>query len=269
MIREPIVAGTFYESNKAKLKTQINRFLKTAKSSYSSIGVISPHAGYRFCGRAMAQVYKNLAQAETYILIGTSHRGYNISICSADWKTPLGVVESDKEFIERLDLEESNQAHFNEHSIEVQLPFLQIVNKSKFKIVPIVSSYLDFEACRELGSRIASIAKDSNKKICIIASSDFTHYGPTYGYVPFFENKKENMYKIDKEVIGLINSLDTKKFLDFIEGKTICGAYAIALTMEVVKALGCTKGILLDYFTSGDIINDYTNAVGYAAIVFL
>src|SRR3989344_841692 len=236
MFREPIVAGTFYEANKAKLKTQINRFLKSAKSNYSSIGAISPHAGYKFCGTVMAQVYKNLVQAEIYVIVGTSHRGNALCACSADWKTPLGVVESDKEFLGRLNLEKSNQAHFDEHSIEVQLPFLQVFNKNPFKIAPLIVSFLDYNSCKEIGNKIALASK--GRKVCIIASSDFTHYGPTYGYMPFFEDKKENMYKMDKEAIELINNLDTEKFLDFIEGKTICGGYAIALTMEAVKALG-------------------------------
>jgi MEMO1 family protein len=157
----------------------------------------------------------------------------------------------------------------SEHSIEVQLPFLQFINKDrldKIKIAPIIiSNDLDPEKIAEY---IFKAIKETKKKVVIIASSDFTHYGLNYGYLPFREDVKENLYQLDRGAIDLIKSFQTDKFLDYIAETraTICGKYPISVLLELSKKLGAKKATLLNYYTSGDIINDYTNAVGYASI---
>ena len=126
--------------------------------------------------------------------------------------------------------------HAYEHSIEVQLPFLQFVNKDELnniKIVPLIISDYDFDICREVGDVLADIDND----ICVVASSDFTHYGSNYNYTPFSKNIKENMYKLDGNAIELIKEMKTKDFLQYVnsKGSTICGAGAIAIFMEIMK----------------------------------
>jgi AmmeMemoRadiSam system protein B len=183
-----------------------------------------------------------------------------------DWKTPLGTVKNDAELgkkLEELGISQNEEAHAAEHSIEVQLPFLQFACPSP-SIVPVIAStdvsYIEIAAAVK---KAASVLK---RKITIIASSDFTHYGPAYGYVPFSDNIKENMFSLDRGAIEKIKSLDASKFIEYVNQKmaTICGQVPIAVLLEAVNA---KKANLLKYYTSGDIVGDYTNAVGYASII--
>jgi AmmeMemoRadiSam system protein B len=150
----------------------------------------------------------------------------------------------------------------------VQLPFLQFVSKDQIKdlkIVPIMIADTKFE---KIGKSIQEAVKELGRKAIIICSSDFTHYGFNYGYVPFDEDVKENMKKLDGEAIKLIEKADSKGFLDYTEktGATICGKCGISVLLWLMKY---KKAELLKYYTSADIIGDYDNAVGYASIVFI
>ena len=120
-----------------------------------------------------------------------------------------------------------------------------------------------------MAKNIAKTVKEENKKACIIASSDFTHYGINYGYFPFQNNAKDNLYALDNKAINHIKELDAYRFLDYTEqtGATICGKFPIAVMIDVCKLLGGKNAKLLRYYTSGDIIKDYSSAVGYASIV--
>lgn len=272
-MRPEFVRGQFYEAESDDLFEQIKEcFLhgpgelpgkKEVKRLY---GVIAPHAGYIFSGQCQAHAYAEISKTDenVFVVIGVNHRGTGNFISMEDWKTPLGKVEVDKEYCkEILDecnfLKLSDEEHKHEHSIEVQLPFLQYVKKD-FKIVPIILS--DYSFYKEL-------AKVLNKGL-VIASSDFTHYGFSYGYVPFSSNVKENMYELDKKAIDFILNLDSEGFLNFVKDKdmTICGYAAILTAIEVAKIKGAKKGELLKYYTSGDITN-YDTAVGYGAIIFV
>lgn len=284
MIRQPIVDGQFYESNPDKLNNQIESCFKNSFGPGSLpfktrdkniIGVICPHAGYAFSGPCQAFSYKEIGESkipDIYILFGLSHSGFNSCISTEDWQTPLGIVKTDKDFGQKLSdisgLPIDEVAHQNEHSIEVQLPFLQFINKTNnFKILAIIIGY--DTNIEEVAQNIKKIL-DQTKKTCIlIASSDFIHYGPNYGFMPFSDNIKENMYKLDKEAIEHIKKLNSNDFLDYIEKTqaTICGKYPIAALIETSKLLGAKKAELLKYYTSGDVIGDYSNSVGYASVV--
>ena len=152
----------------------------------------------------------------------------------------------------------------------MQLPFLQFVNKGlldKLRIVPIVlGSSADYEI---LGKAIADMIKLTGKKVVMICSSDFTHYGISYGYLPFNENIKDNMDKLDMGAIKFIKKLDDWGFLDYLNetGATVCGSHAIAAFIVAAKELGAKKVKIEHYYNSGDIAGDYTNCVGYASIV--
>lgn len=290
LIRKPVVSGQFYQDKFDKLDKQITECFESkfgpgdlpVSRSNKKItrGIISPHAGYQFSGPAAAWAYKEIAESKfpsRFIIIGPNHTGIGVSRVAAtlaNWETPLGRVEVDMDFVRdlmaRCDLVgEDNDAHANEHSLEVQLPFLQFVNQDKLRdvrIVPLIVSDYDLDMCRELADAISDISED----FCVVASSDFTHYGHNYGYVPFVGEEKKNMYKLDSGAIELIKKMDTKGFLKYVDENkaTICGAGAIAVCLEIMKNLGVKKGVLLHYYTSGDVINDYNNAVGYAAIRF-
>ena len=286
MVRQPIVAGQFYESDKKKLENQINdcflhefgpKKLPDGTRNKRIIGAISPHAGYFFSGAGAAFSFKEIGESkfpETYIMLGLSHQGYRSCVSLEDWETPLGIIKVDKEFGEKIiknsSLKVNEAAHRQEHSIEVQLPFLQFVTKqqeNKVRISPImVSPDVSYS---DIALGIKKTIDELKRTVCIIASSDFTHYGINYGYVPFSKNIKENMYALDKKAIDFIIKMDASGFLDYTEetGATICGAYAIAVLIEICKSVGKKKTKLLKYYTSGDVVDDYSSAVGYASII--
>ncbi|MBW2973119.1 AmmeMemoRadiSam system protein B [Candidatus Woesearchaeota archaeon] len=277
-MRNPVVSGAFYESDADKLKDQIKgcflsdfgpRKLPEKIPEQELKGIIVPHAGYLYSGPCAAYCYKAVAESkrpDLFIILGVSHSGFSSCLSMKDWQTPLGTVKVDKEFGKALienGIPQDETAHANEHSIEVQLPFLQFVLKD-FKFIPIIVSD-DFAQIAEI---ILKTIEQTKKNVIIIASSDFTHYGAEYGYVPFAENIKENLYKMDAGAIEEIKKMSSKGFLDYVNktGATICGKHAIAALLNCLKS---SKAELLKYYTSADISNkDYSMAVGYAAIKF-
>ena len=285
MVRAPIVAGQFYPSDFHELEEEIKRCftdkrgpgaLPINKRQGKILGAIVPHAGYIYSGACAAWVYKEIAESEfpdLFVVIGPSHTG--IASCSTmldDWKTPLGMVRCDKDFArllaEKTELALDESPHILEHSIEVQLPFLQFAcrdNFSQLRFVPVVVSHNI--NIKRFALDLKELILDSNKRVTIIVSSDFTHYGPAYGYMPFESEPRKRMYELDSRAIRVIKQKDSSKFLSFIQetGATICGYIAIAILLETLPRCDVK---LLQYYTSGDVIGDYRNAVGYAAIVF-
>ena len=283
-MRAPIVAGMFYENNLQELEKQIKASflhklgpgdLATKRNQKGIVkGLIAPHAGYQFSGPCAAWGYKEIAEhefPELFIILGPSHQGFGSCLSADDWQTPFGVVKTDKNFINELSkntgLKINEEAHASEHSIEVQLPFLQFVCKDKLneiRIVPVmISNDIDYE---KLGADIKKTI--GNRKITVIASSDFTHYGINYGYMPFIDNVKENLHDLDDGAISYIKAMKVHKFIEYVEEKkaTICGKLPIAVLMQSITA---EKVKLLLYCTSGDITGDYGSAVGYASILFV
>lgn len=284
-VRKPVVAGTFYESNFQGVEEQIKfsflhekgpGALPTRRGEKKIKAIIVPHAGYSFSGACAAWGYKEIAESklpDVYILLGPNHTGVGKSSLILDsWETPFGLVRADEELgkalVEKTDLVEDAEAHLQEHSIEVQLPFLQYVNKDllqQIRILPIaLSEEIDLD---KLALDIKEVLLDLNKEVVFIVSSDFTHYGPQFRYVPFSSDIQERMYKLDEGAIKLIKEMDSEGFLKYVyeTGATICGKLPIAL---LLKTLEKTEGKLLQYYTSGDILGSYKNAVGYASLLF-
>lgn len=258
--RKPIVAGQFYSADKAELEKEVRKYMKI-KPDKTIKAAIVPHAGYMFSGKCAASVYSILPEAETYILLGVNHNaiGKDIAISLEDFETPLGEAKTDTKFGEeiiRIIGKEDNDAHRYEHSIEVQLPFLQ-VSQQNFKIVPIILRNYDLGTCKKLANAIYEVSRKLKRKIIVLASSDFTHAGPSYGF--------SGDMKIDKEAIDKILAFDTEKFIKVAEKTTICGAGAIATTIEIAKLMNCQKAKLLDYYDSSKIMPG-ENKVGYAGI---
>ena len=284
-VRRPIVAGTFYEAGFQALEEQIKSCfmnkkgpgaLPTRRGDKQIKAIISPHAGYQFSGPCASWGYKEIAEAEApdvFVMLGPNHTGLGQSSINLDiWQTPFGMVKADEEFgkllVKNTELVEDSKAHLQEHSIEVQLPFLQFVNKDilqRIRIVPIViSEDIDIP---KLALDIKETILDSGKKVVFVVSSDFTHYGVQYGYLPFSSDIPKRIYELDQGAIRLIKDMDSDGFLNYVyeTGTTICGQLPIAL---LLKTLEKTKGKLLQYYTSADIMGDYRNAVGYASILF-
>jgi len=291
MDRLPIAAGHFYEDNPEKLKAKLKWcFLSEfgpkslpKKDSKNYFAAIAPHAGYTYSGPAAAHAYKKIGEMkkiDTFVIIGTNHSGLGPSISifpEGIWKTPLGEVEVDSELSNRIKnyskfSKFDTIAHKYEHSIEVQLPFLQFLFE-KTKIVPIVFRGDELiEEAKDLANAIEIAAKKLERKIFVIASSDFTHYGRAYNYLPFFGSNaeiKKKIYALDKNAIHEIVNLHEMKFLRYVydTGATICGFAPIIATILYAKK-HVEKGELLKYYCSGDISGDYENCVGYASIMF-
>lgn len=291
-MRSPTVAGSFYPADAAELKKAIrSSFLgkfgpgklpENVKSNKLVYGVVSPHAGYSYSGMCAAHSYKAIAEAEkpeTVVILGTNHTGYvesDFAVSMEDFETPLGIVRNDKELSGLLisngkglcgKTARDEIAHKNEHSIEVQLPFLQFI-LGKIKIVPIICQVTSFNKYAELAKLLVETAKKLKRKICVVASGDLTHYGSVYGFTPFVSDVKKNLYELDRKAIDLILKFKTKDFLDYSSKTTICGSAAIAVCIETCKLLGSKKAELLKYYTSGDVTGDFTSAVGYSSIVF-
>lgn len=298
-MRKPIVAGQFYSAVRKELSEQIESSFKHSLGAgmprvpakqKKIYGCVVPHAGHVYSGPCASHAYKELAELSknnfpnTFILFGPNHSGYGralFSLSFEDFETPLGIIKNNtelgKEILEQtshLGLQEDNQAHQYEHSIEVQLPFIQFISKfvkkeQKPLIVPIIVSTQEYDKCLAVGRKIAQLVKESERNVCFIASSDFTHYGTNYGFIPFTPSEAKTRLKdLDRKSINHILKLNSYDFYKEATKTTICGASTITTAIEACKTLGSKKAILLKYYTSGDVSKDYSNAVGYAAVVF-
>ena len=244
------------------------------------IGGVAPHAGYTYSGPCAAHLYKvigeNVRDVDTVIVIGTNHSGLGGSITTTKrfiWSTPLGEIDVDDEFIDELlrihSVVDEPLAHMEEHSVEVHLPFLQYVLGKDFKLVPLVVKELSIEILRGIAKAIREISEKLRRKVLLIASSDFTHHGPMYGYVLYTKDVALNVRKLDMSFINHILRLDTDAFIEEIKRyrASVCGPGAIAIVMEYVKDVG-GKAKLLKYYNSAELTGEEDIAVGYASIVF-
>jgi AmmeMemoRadiSam system protein B len=277
--RAPAVAGVFYPSAAVELNQLIELSFKERRFGPGDLppskelsrrriyGIISPHAGYIYSGAVAANGYYETSSMnfDRVVIIGPNHYGIGTGLATVRdgiWETPLGQVEIDTELASRISensgiLDFDDLAHSRDHCLEVQLPFLQYIKKNQFKLVPIIMIMQDKVTASEIGESIADSTRALNA--LLIASSDFTHYEPN-----------SEAHRKDRELIEAILSLDISIFYTTLERLNVsaCGYGAIASIMTAAKALGATKGELLRYATSGDIIGDTNNVVGYASIIF-
>lgn len=262
--RPPAVAGMFYSIEPAILDKHIKEFMLSAKTKPSCIGVISPHAGYAYSGRTAAFAISSLKPAKSFIVLGPNHTGLGAEfsvMSSGIWSTPLGNTGIDEKLASKLlsesdFLAEDARAHAAEHSIEVQLPFLQ-ERFNDFRFVPICimnTGYSDefMEKCIVIGESVAEIAR-SLGGIGIVASSDFSHYVPP-----------ETIEKREKHVVNAILELDVPKFFDALAGSdaSVCGYGPIAVLMSAAKELGLRARDIHNSNSGGG------SAVSYRAIGF-
>ncbi|MEM4348341.1 MAG: MEMO1 family protein [Candidatus Anstonellaceae archaeon] len=267
-MRHPAVAGSFYPSSAHQLRQMVKNFLEEAEVKPSQrIAIISPHAGYIYSGRCAAYSYaacsnwskKNLS----VVIIGPNHTGLGlpISVSFEDWQTPLGVVGCDLELAQAIVscskiARKDEQAHFYEHSCEVQIPFLQLCSSSS-KIVSICMGWQDLPSSQDLGRAIFEAAKKTKRDILVVASSDFTHYEPA----KIAENK-------DMKAIKFLLSLDEAGFQQIVEREnlSICGHGPIAAALHYAKYASAKKCELLNYTNSGQTSGDFESVVAYASL---
>jgi AmmeMemoRadiSam system protein B len=276
-IRRPTVAGTFYEGNAEALKVQVeNCFLhnfgpkKLPKVNNAGpreiLGLLCPHAGYVYSGSVAANAFLELAldgKPDVVVILGPNHTGYGSALSVMNegaWRTPFGDAEIDTEVANELVKETSildvdEVAHRHEHSIEVQLPFLQYLYGDKFRFVPVCFLMQDLESAMEVGRALVEVL--ANRNAVVIASSDFTHY-----------ESQANVNRKDLATLKAVEALDAKQLYATIEAQNVsaCGCAPIAALMTYAKGLGAQKAELLSHRTSGDITGDTSSVVGYAAV---
>ena len=278
-IRRPTHAGSFYSADAESLRAQIEscfvhrfgpgKLPEVKKDKLKTVmGLVCPHAGYMYSGPVAANSYYEIAvdgKPDIAVILGPNHTGYGSALSVMNegvWRTPLGDVEIDAEVANELTKETNildidEVAHKYEHSIEVQLPFLQYMYTDTFKLVPICYQMQDMSSAKEVGSALVEVLADRNA--VIIASSDFTHY----------ESQARASQK-DKAALEAVLALDTRKFISTIENKnvTACGYGPIATLITAAKGFSALETKLLSYRTSGDITGDTSSVVGYAAVAF-
>jgi len=267
MIRPPAVAGRFYPSEPDKLTQQIEQFVSGAAAGEKvrALGCIVPHAGYIYSGHVAGAVYTAIEIPRKCILLGPRHfpRGEPMAILTKGrFLTPLGDAMIDTELAAALAhefprLREDIAAHEREHSLEVQIPFLQFLAKA-FQFVPVVLATDRYGAIEELGRAVAKVVAAAREPVLTIASTDMNHY----------ENDEVTRAK-DGRAIERILVLDPRGLYDTVrnEGISMCGYAATTAMLVAMRELGASETRLVRYATSGDVSGDRQQVVGYAGVV--
>jgi AmmeMemoRadiSam system protein B/AmmeMemoRadiSam system protein A len=267
-VLEPSVAGSFYPAEKDVLESTVQGYLDSATDSGVDgrpIAIISPHAGYVFSGQVAAYGYKHLRNIDTVILIGSSHKksfkGAAVFTTGA-FRTPLGEVQVDRETGEKLlnykiNVDFKPDVFRNEHSLEVQLPFLQTV-LGDFKIVPVLIGVPNVNMYQHLATTIAGIMSE-NRNVLVVASTDLSHY-----------HNYDTAVKMDQTAVAAIKNMWGPKVQTLLSNRKVemCAAPAVLLTMEVAKRLGANQVVLYKYANSGDVTGNREKVVGYASMGF-
>ncbi len=282
-LRKPAVAGTFYPAGEAELRAAIeSSYLhKLGPGKLPSTGIVEeglkacvcPHAGYAYSGPVAAHSYLDISQLskpELVVIVGPNHYGLGSGAATygeGEWETPLGKAKVDKEASDRIVrltgfVDIDPEAHRKEHSIEVQLPFLQHLYGGSFSFLPISLAYQEKAIARDLGKALAELLKEAGEaevSAVLIASSDLTHYEPAAQ-----AREKDTM------LLKHVQSLDLDAFYTALERRNItaCGYGAIASVMEACRILGFAKGRVNAYATSGDVTGDNDAVVGYSSVSF-
>ncbi len=270
MIRAPAVAGQFYPYSREMLQKQVEESIDKKSKKEHALGAMCPHAGYMYSGKPAGLVYSRMKIPDTLVILGPNHTGIGADFAimtDGIWRMPLGEVKIDKPLAEEIFknskvLEDDFTAHQHEHSIEVQLPFIQYFSDD-FQFVPITmrhyapdDEYLN--VCTDIANAIATAVKNTRESVTIIASSDLTHYEP-----------HEVANKKDHAILDAVLELDAKKLLQVVRDLRVsmCGFGPVTVMLLACKKLGAKKAELVKYMTSGDVTKDYGAVVGYGGVI--
>lgn len=266
MIRQPAVADRFYPGSSTILSRTIAQLLPpqsttTAKKAFAAI---SPHAGYMYSGSVAAETFGAIEIPETVIILGLNHHGQGdpIALSKATWKMPMGEVTVNHDLATLLlyngsPVTHDELAHQVEHSVEVQVPFLQALQPN-LSIVPIVISHISYQMCEELGATLAGAITTYGRDVLIVASSDMTHY-----------ESREDATEKDSRVLRIIEQLNPRSMYDTVHQQRIsmCGVIPVTVAIIAAKTLGAKKAELIRYTDSGEVSGDIDQVVGYAGVI--
>lgn len=270
-VREPILAGQWYPGSADELRRTIQGYLNAAGGVAvpgELRGLVVPHAGHMYSGQVAAHAYSLLegSAVERVILIGPSHRfgfkGISVDLQSG-YRTPLGTVPVDLEFAKRLLEEDSTirdvpQAHRQEHSLEIQVPFLQVVLK-RFRLVPLLMGQQDPETCTRLAGTL-SRALGQDRRSLVIASTDLSHF-----------HNDSRARELDREFIRCVESYDPEGLSKSLSGGSCeaCGGGPTVAAMLTARMLGADRAVLLRYANSGDVTGQRREVVGYVSAALI
>jgi MEMO1 family protein len=268
MPRLPAVSGRFYPSNPTELTALIRQYTEADKSvaPVRAKGCLVPHAGYVYSGHVAGAVFARMTLPKKFVVLGVRHypRGENAAIVSSGaWRTPLGDAPIDEALAEELRaacplLREDTAAHDGEHSLEVQIPFLQVL-RPEFTFVPIALGTVRFEDLVRVGEAIGGVLANAGGEALLLTTSDLNHY----------ENDATTRIK-DGKAIKRILALDAEGLYDTCRNEEIsmCGLGPTVAMLTALKSLGVTRPELVRYATSGGVSGDFSTVVGYAGMLF-
>jgi hypothetical protein len=265
-MRQPAVADRFYPGSARELSQAVTDLFPPGRTAdkTKALALVSPHAGYVYSGALAAETFCAVEIPETVIILGPNHHGQGapVSLSMETWEMPLGRVPVDREIAESL-LEHSGLirtdelTHRLEHSLEVQVPFLQMLQKN-LRIVPIVLSRLSYPLCLEVAESLAKVIKASNRELLLVASSDMSHY----------ESRRITEQK-DRSALKCIERLDPDELYRTVVDQRIsmCGVIPVVIAILAAKACGARQARLIGYTDSGYVSGDTGQVVGYAGVV--
>ena len=264
MQRQSAVAGQFYSGSASELRSDLAKLIPLTEVKKRVFGIIAPHAGFMYSGAIAGKVYAAIEIPSTVLIIGPNHHGQGAATAlypEGEWLTPLGSVPVDagfnKHLLQHVPFIKSDAiAHRNEHSLEVQLPFIRYL-RPDVSISALCVGYGDYVAAKLIGEGIAAALQAYDNNVLIVASSDMTHY----------ESVESALCK-DQLALDRVLALDPEGLVDVCmsEHITMCGVGPAAMMLVAAKEFGATQAELLSYGTSGDITGDKRQVVGYAAV---
>ncbi|MEK6200840.1 MAG: AmmeMemoRadiSam system protein B [Desulfobulbaceae bacterium] len=263
-VRTPAVADRFYPGNPEILARDVAKMIPAAKKPQKALAVVSPHAGYMYSGAVAGETFARVHVPETVIILGPNHHGQGdpVALSAISWQMPMGLVRIDTAIVKALlntssAISIDETAHQFEHSLEVQVPFLQARQKN-LSIVPLVVSHISFPLCQEVGAALAKVIAEAGKEVLIVASSDMTHYEP-----------REAADKKDHYALKKLADMDPASLYRAIIDHRIsmCGIIPVTIALIAAMALGATKTELVRYSDSGAVSGDTNQVVGYAGVV--
>jgi MEMO1 family protein len=268
MLRLPAVAGQFYPSHPHELSALIKKFtlVSPPAKQVRVRACLVPHAGYIYSGQVAGSVFSRILLPKKILILGVRHfpMGEALAIVSeGKWRTPLGDSDIDGSMAKRLraacpGLREDSVAHSREHSLEVELPFLQALDPG-FTFVPVAVGTLRYEDLTELGEGIARVLKEGEEEVLVVTSSDLNHY-----------EDEETTKRKDQLAIERMERVDAKGLYEVCREEEIsmCGLGPAVAMLTAMKRLGVTSGELVKHATSGEVSGDHDEVVGYAGMIF-
>ncbi len=267
--RKAAVAGYFYPAEHNALLKQVNDFFEEAELEFlpkqKALAIIAPHAGYLYSGQTAAKVYAQIHVPKKIFILSPNHTGEGVPISinsEGQWATPLGEAKIDSHLAQTFmkycpQAEEDEAAHLEEHSLEVQLPFLQYLKKD-FEFVPLTLQHLSYSECEEMGKALAQTIQKCGEEVLVVASSDMNHY----------ESQEKTLQK-DQRAIEAILKLDPPFLYEEVHRHQIsmCGIIPATIALIASKLLGAQEAKLIEHTTSGSVTGDFKQVVGYASFV--